>query len=200
MSAVVCFAEITSPGIAALRFRSAQRTVFRYCRASAISQIVRPLNKSLTEIAQVHLSLFFAEFLEARIIPERIANIGSSRSSAGVSGMFVSHGPAYGIESSFCKAAIARSGSPMRAATRARISIGSGPVYCVFLDRIRGYGPFRQSQRSGLVTKAHIGQRKISDETIVFRLFFEERFQFAARLAPTFLSGGMVASDFLRPT
>ena len=34
---------------------------------------------------------------------------------------------------------------------------------------------------------------------IVFRLFFEERFQFAARLSPSFLGGGMVAGDFLRP-
>ena len=69
----------------------------------------------------------------------------------------------------------------------------------VFLDRDRGHGPFRQSQRRGFVTKAHIGQREISNETIIFRLFFEERFQFAARLSPTFLGGGMVAGDFLRP-
>src|SRR6266446_4732211 len=56
------------------------------------------------------------------------SNIGSSRSSAGVSGVFcVASGPAYDIESSFCKAAMARSGSPVRAATRARISIEAGP-------------------------------------------------------------------------
>src|SRR5258708_6070696 len=48
------------------------------------------------------------------------SNIGSSRSSAGVSGMFPAT-PAYGIESSFCKAAMARSRSPVHAATRARI-------------------------------------------------------------------------------
>ena len=76
----------------------------------------------------------------------------------------------------------------------------SGTSYRVFLDRIRGHGPFRQSQRSGFVTKAHIGQREISNQEIIFRLFFEERFQFAARLSPTFLGGGMVAGDFLRPT
>ncbi len=56
-----------------------------------------------------------------------------------------------------------------------------------------------ESQRGGLVTKTHIGQREITNETIIFRLFFEERFQFAARLSPTFLGGGMVAGDFLRP-
>src|SRR5437899_8534432 len=56
------------------------------------------------------------------------SNIGSSRSSAGVSGTFsVASGPPYGIESSFCKAAMARSGSLICAATRARISIGIGP-------------------------------------------------------------------------
>ena len=88
---------------------------------------------------------------------------------------------------------------PCRAATRARISIGTGPVNGVLLDRIRGHGPFGQSQRGGFVTEAHIGQREISNEEIIFRLFFEERFQFAARLSPTFLGGGMVAGDFLRP-
>ena len=49
------------------------------------------------------------------------SNIGSSRSSAGVSGIPAT--PVYGSESTFCKAAMARSGSPMCAATRARISI-----------------------------------------------------------------------------
>ena len=33
-----------------------------------------------------------------------------------------------GIENSFCKAATARSGCPIRAATRARISIAKGPL------------------------------------------------------------------------
>src|SRR5205809_2974829 len=56
------------------------------------------------------------------------SNIGSSRSSAGVSGIIVLSEPAYGIESSFCKAAMARSGSPICAATRARISSNQGPV------------------------------------------------------------------------
>ena len=59
--------------------------------------------------------------------------------------------------------------------------------------------PLDQSQRGGFVTEAHIGQREIANEDIIFRLFFEERFQFAARLSPTFLGGGMVAGDFLRP-
>ena len=46
------------------------------------------------------------------------SNIGSSRRSAGVSGMPEASAPVYGIDKSFCKAAIARSGSPVRAATR----------------------------------------------------------------------------------
>src|SRR5207248_7865711 len=129
----------------------------------------------------------------------RGSNMGSSRSSAGVSGTFGGNGPEYGIESSFCKAAMARSGSPVCAATRARISIGPGPVVASLLDRIHGHGLFDQSQRGGFVAKAHIGQREVSNEAIVFRLFFEERFQFAARLSPTFLGGGMVTGDFLRP-
>jgi hypothetical protein len=38
------------------------------------------------------------------------------------------------------------------------------------------------------------------NQPTIFRLFFQERFQFAARLSPTFLGGGMIAGDFLRPT
>src|SRR5713101_8558421 len=56
------------------------------------------------------------------------SNIGSSRSSAGVSGTLKDSAPAYGIESSFRKAAMARSGSPICAATRARTSSDQGPV------------------------------------------------------------------------
>jgi hypothetical protein len=34
---------------------------------------------------------------------------------------------------------------------------------------------------------------------IISRLFSEERFQFVARLSPTFLGCGLIAGDFLRP-
>src|ERR1700758_4813323 len=49
------------------------------------------------------------------------SNMGSNRSNAGVSGGFEASGASYGRESSFSKAVIARSGSPICAATRARI-------------------------------------------------------------------------------
>jgi hypothetical protein len=42
-----------------------------------------------------------------------------------------------------------------------------------------------ESYRFVLFAKAHIGQREISNEIIIFRLLLEERFQFAARLAPS---------------
>ena len=94
---------------------------------------------------------------------------------------------------------MARSGSPICAATRARISIGSGTNTGVFLDWEHGHRLLGQSERGGFVTKAHIGQREIANQEIIFWLFLEKRFQFAARLSPTFLRGGMVAGDFLRP-
>ena len=94
---------------------------------------------------------------------------------------------------------MARSGSPICAATRARTSIGSGPVIASFSIGIAAIALLDQSECGGLVTKTHIGQREITNELIIFRLFFEERFQFAARLSPTFLGGGMVTGDFLRP-
>ena len=52
----------------------------------------------------------------------------------------------------------------------------------------------------GFVTEAHIGQREISYEHVIFRLFFEKRFQFAASLSPAFLGSGLVDGDFLRPS
>src|SRR5205814_7003345 len=51
----------------------------------------------------------------------------------------------------------------------------------------------------GFVTETRIGQRKISNQVKIFRLSFEERFQFAARLLPGFLGASMIACDFLRP-
>ena len=74
-----------------------------------------------------------------------------------------------------------------------------GEEELLFLDRDSGHGPFGESERGGLVIETHIGQREISHNAIIFRLFFEERFQFAARLPPTFLGGGMVPRNFLSP-
>jgi hypothetical protein len=76
----------------------------------------------------------------------------------------------------------------------------NGSIYRVFLDRISGHGVFGQSQCGGFVTQAHIGQREIVNEDIIFRLFFEERFQFAARLSPAFLGGGTDRRRLLAPS
>src|SRR4029453_13163636 len=60
------------------------------------------------------------------------SNLESGRTRPGVSGTLKASALTYGIESSFSKAAIARSGSPICAATRARISIGAGPPNAAF--------------------------------------------------------------------
>ena len=75
----------------------------------------------------------------------------------------------------------------------------SGTLQGVFLDRAHGHTPFGQSQRGGFVTKTHIHQCEITSQERIFRLFFEEKFQFAARLSPSFLGRGMLAGNFLRP-
>ena len=64
----------------------------------------------------------------------------------------------------------------------------------VVLDGDRSRGSFSQSQRGGFVTKTHIAQREIPHQLIILWLFFEERFQFAARLSPSFL-GRIFAGD-----
>ena len=94
---------------------------------------------------------------------------------------------------------MARSGSPVPAATRARDLDPSATLQRVLLDRAQRHTPFGQSQCGGFVTETHIDQREIANQDIIFRLFFEERFQFAARLSPSFLGGGMVTGYFLRP-
>ena len=64
---------------------------------------------------------------------------------------------------------------------------------------MQGDGPFDQREGSGFVTKAHRDQREIIKKRPIFWLFFEKGFQFGAGLSPTFLSGGVIAGDFLRP-
>src|SRR5882724_11694369 len=76
------------------------------------------------------------------------SNIGSNRSSARVSGTLLANGPAYGMTSNFCKAAIARSGSPMRAATRARISSETGPRIASFSI---GFAAIPRSDRANVL-------------------------------------------------
>ena len=83
--------------------------------------------------------------------------------------------PLHGIENIFSKAAMARSGSPRRAAIRARISSDCGLFAASF----------------------SIGCKATARP--VFWLFFEKGFQFGAGLSPGFLSGGVIAGDFLRP-
>jgi hypothetical protein len=58
------------------------------------------------------------------------SNIGSSRSNAGVSGSATAL--RYGVERSFSKVVMARSGSRMLAATRETISIALGPLSASF--------------------------------------------------------------------
>ena len=94
---------------------------------------------------------------------------------------------------------MARSGSPICAATRANTSIGAGPSTASFSSGSTLIACSDKSERRGFVSKAHIDQRQISDEDIVIRLFLEERFQFDARLPPTFLGSGMVARHVLCP-
>ena len=92
------------------------------------------------------------------------SNIGSSRSSAGVSVRFpVTSALLDGIDSSFCKAAMARSGSPICAATRrGSRSHQDRPPH---LSRSGPWPwPARLEQGGGFVTKTHIGQREIANE------------------------------------
>ena len=103
-----------------------------------------------------------------------------------------------GIESSFCKAAMARSGSPVPRLPGRGSRSERDPLTRLSRWDHR-HSPFDQSQCGGFVTETHIDQREITNQNRIFRLFFEEKFQFAARLSPSFLGGGMLAGNLLRP-
>jgi len=98
------------------------------------------------------------------------SNIGSSRSSAGVSGTLSPSAPLPGIDSSFSKAAMARSGSPICAANRTRISIGTGPRSASFSTGNTAIASRRKRTRRPY-HNAHIGQS--SAVSLLFVIFAE---------------------------
>jgi len=71
----------------------------------------------------------------------RGSNIGSIRSRAVVSGTFSAGAPVPGTESSFSKAAMLRSGSPIRVATHAKISIDREPAKASFSIGLAAIAP-----------------------------------------------------------
>src|SRR6266700_1512770 len=83
------------------------------------------------EVTRVHFGFSSQSFWKRGSLRSG-SNMGSSRSSAGVSGTFSANAPWLGTESSFCKAAMARSGSFICATTRARISSGRVPADASF--------------------------------------------------------------------
>ncbi len=123
------------------------------------------------------------------------SNIGSSRSSAGVSGVVIA--PLYGIESSFCKAAMARSASPARAVTRAKISRRFGPSIASFSI---GFVIIARSARANAVA--------LSPRAILIRARSPMRFLFSGcslskgssslRACRQLAGRGIVAGNFLR--
>ena len=62
---------------------------------------------------------------------------------------------------------------------------------------MQGDGAFDQHEGTRFVTETRRDQGEIIEKRPIFRLFFEEGFQFDPGLSPGFLSGGMVAGDFL---
>src|SRR5438105_519581 len=96
------------------------------------------------------------------------SNIGSSRRNAGVSGTVGAGGASYDIESSFCNAAIARSGSPICAATRARISIGAGPSSASFSIGTTAI-PFSTNTNAAGLSPHAIARRDLEQAVFAFR-------------------------------
>ena len=113
--------------------------------------------------------------------------------------MPVARPPLHGIESIFCKAAMARSGSPRRAAIRARMSIDCGLFAASFSIGCKAMARSIKVKAAALSPRTSRDQREIIQKRPIVRLFFEKGFQFGAGFAPGFLSGGVIAGDFLCP-
>ena len=85
-----------------------------------------------------------------------------------MSGTVGAGGASYGIESSFCNAAIARSGSPICAATRARISIGAGPSSASFSIGTTAI-PFSTNTNAAGLSPHAIARRDLEQAVFAFR-------------------------------
>jgi hypothetical protein len=109
------------------------------------------------------------EFLEARIIPERIEHRiepeqGRSERHVNSQWAFIWY------REHFLQSDTARSGSPVCAATRASISIGVGPNIASFSIGNAAIA-FDESERGGFLAKTHIGQCQTTNQAKIVRLF-----------------------------
>ena len=94
---------------------------------------------------------------------------------------------------------MARSGSPICAATRARVSIPEGPLVASFSIGFAAIAGSARANAASLSPRPMVVSAKISKQVEIFWLFLEERFEFAACFLPTLLRGGMIAGDMLCP-
>jgi hypothetical protein len=116
--------DVVSKGICD-RFDVNAVTVGR--QLNAISQAFREIANEMMRCASVSTS----DQQGTRLVSTSFrgeSNMGYKRSSAVMSGAPTAIGPSYDIRSGFSIAAMARLGPPLRAVTRARISIGQGPA------------------------------------------------------------------------
>ncbi len=199
-----------APVMAAVTFRCSCLGIVKHCYPATLfprsgaAGFRFARRRLLTVIASPYLSACLrcvdAEFLEARIIPERIEHRIEPEQRRSKRHVQDRARHAYGIESSFCKAAMARSGSPICAATRARISIAPGTSRARLSRSGSRPSPFRRrANAAALSPRPILVSARSPIRLVIFRLFFEKRFQFAPRLSPTFLGGGVLAGHFLRP-
>ena len=127
-----------------------------------------------------------SELFEARIAPERIEHWIEPEQRR--SKRLPPVAPLYGVARVFSlrwrwRDRLLTSAPP----PERRTSIATGTIYRVFLYRIHGHRPLRpRPSAAGFVTEPHIRQREISNQSRIFRLFFEKSFQFAVRFCANF--------------
>ena len=140
------------------------------------------------------------EFLKARIIPKWIEH-RIKPEQRGSERQLSLHWAGIGTESSFSDSGNRAVGLSHACAPPGLKSPAAGhQSKRLFRSDSQVHGPLGQSQRSGFVAKAHIAQRERANEEIISRLLFEQRFQFAAGLSPTFVGGGNGRQPLLAPS
>ena len=145
------------------------------------------------------LRFVFAEFLEARIIPERIEHRIEPEQRR--SERYVSSQRPHTV-SRVASAERRWRGRALPYAPRPgrRISIEMGPVKASFSSGFAAIARSDRANAAALSPRPILIRARSSRRESIFWLFFKKRFKLAARLSPTFVGGDMVAGDFLRPT
>jgi hypothetical protein len=159
-----------------------------------------PPSTSFSDSAARGSRLFiFAKFLEARIAPKRVEHGIEPKQGRSQRRTWTKRARIR------CRHKLLENGnsaigfSKLRGHASKNLE-GPGTGHRVFLYGESSHRLLCEPERGHSITKGCIRQREMAKQSVVFRLFVEERFELVTRLPPSFPRSGMGAGDFLGPT